>query len=118
MQNRRIVAMLLILMLALASHVALADGILRDWSGVIRFSIVEGAFPASLTFDADGGYRIDTRGVESTGTYAVEDGALHLTPGTPPDLGTVTLRMEQDGDTLHIWGTVLGIDGDLSMTRQ
>lgn len=119
MRKKTTMALAVLMLVAVVAQGALAAGtdIAGDWAGTISFSIFEGSAPVTVTFSDKGGYHIDVMGITSTGGYAVTGGQIKLTPTTPAGVGPATLSVELDGDTLHIFGSTAGIDGDLVVTR-
>lgn len=95
----------------------LAESVVGEWNGTIRFSSYEITAAATVTFDADGTYFIKVLGLSSTGTYTVGDESITLTPETPEGIGTQTLYLGFGDGKMYISGEVFGVTGDLQVSR-
>ena len=112
---KRFFAVVLILLLTALPLTAGAESIVGSWSGTLKAAGL--SFSASVRFTESGSFSISAGGISSSGSYSYSGGSLTLTPSSPPGYSTTTMSVSLSGDSCTISGTVAGIKGTLSLSR-
>jgi len=113
MNRRCLLAALLVVLFT--AQVALANDLAGSWSGTLSAGGYE--VPASVRF-TDSGFDISAAGISSSGSYKLSGKKITLSPSSPPGFSSSTMSISLKGNRCTIKGSVLGIQGTLSLKRK
>lgn len=115
------------ILLCIGSLLIMATGVLAEtseeasiigtWNGQLRVSLLPISVSATVSFGEDGSFFISARGIQSTGTYTVDGNTIVLNPVSPVGFDQTKMKMQMDGEMLNITGSVMGVQGTLSVKR-
>lgn len=119
MKRKTSIALLLIVCLACMQGAFAStanEAVVGNWSGKLAIKFPPISVNTTVEFTGDS-YTMRAMGIESTGAFTVSGTALTIIPTTPTGVPPTTVHMTLDGNKMTMVGTILGIDGTVTLTR-